>query len=231
MAVMSSRTTAPSLRSVRAGYDGPDVLHDLSLRFAPGEITAVTGPNGSGKSTLLELLAGGIRPRAGTVSRSGTIGLVVQRLAAADALPLTAEDVVRIGTWGAAGRRMTRGRRRLAVSEAIARVALSGLERRPFGELSGGQRQRALLAQGIVCRPDVLLLDEPTAGLDAASTERTRVILAEESARGAAVVCVTHDDDALGAGRVVHLEAGRVTADRSRSGRYAAEECRRSSRQ
>lgn len=112
-----------------------------------------------------------------------------------------------MGTW----RRRGRGHRtdpRPAIAEAIARVGLAGLERRPFAELSGGQRQRALIAQAIALRPAILLPDEPASGLDADSRERARQILAEEAARGAAIACVTHDDTAIDAAdRVIRLAA------------------------
>lgn len=90
---------------------------------------------------------------------------------------------------GALGRRRIRER----VAEALERVELAELADRPFGALSGGQRQRALLAQGLVHGARILLLDEPAAGLDADSRDRTRLALAEEAARGVAVACVTHD--------------------------------------
>ncbi|GAA4193847.1 zinc ABC transporter ATP-binding protein AztA [Microbacterium oryzae] len=192
-------------RSLCFAYGDRDALHDVDVALVPGEVVAIAGPNGSGKSTLVELLAGVIAPRAGEVVREGDLALVVQRVEAPDALPLTVRDVVAMGTW-AGGRRSHRA----AVDEAIARVELTGLETRPLAELSGGQRQRALLAQGIVRRPAILLLDEPAAGLDGRSRDRTRAILAEEAARGAAVACVTHDDASIAvADRVIRLEGGR----------------------
>lgn len=206
------QTASPHLSAhgLRFAYAGQDVLHDVSARFSPGTVTAVAGPNGSGKSTFVELLAGVRGPRRGSVTRRGRLALVVQRPSVPDVLPVTVHDVVTIGTWG---RRSRRADRRDAVAEAIDRVGLTGLERRTFGELSGGQRQRALLAQGIVQRTEILLLDEPAAGLDAASRQRTREILAEEAARGATVACVTHDEESIAAAdHVIRLDAGRIVA-------------------
>lgn len=208
-----------SARGLCFGYDGRDVLHDVSARFSPGSVTAVTGPNGSGKSTFVELLAGVRSPRRGVIDRDGRLALVVQRPSTPDALPVTVHDVVAIGTWGRT-RSRDRGRlgsrradRRDAVAEAIDRVGLTGLEQRTFGELSGGQRQRALLAQGIVQKTEILLLDEPAAGLDAASRQRTREILAEEAARGATIVCVSHDEESIAAAdHVIRFDAGRILA-------------------
>lgn len=189
-------------------HDDHDVLHGVSLALPRGALTAVAGPNGSGKSTLIELLAGVRTPRRGRVECRGTLALVVQRPAVPDTLPVTVHDVVAMGTW-------SRGRAAAkdpwAVRDAIARVGLSGLEDRLLASLSGGQRQRALLAQGLVQRADVLLLDEPAAGLDSASRDRTRTVLSEEAARGAAVACVTHDELSIReADRVVRLEDGHV---------------------
>ena len=201
--------------SLRFGYGDVVVLDDVSMRLHAGEVTAIAGPNGAGKSTLLELLAGVLRPRSGTVWRSDRVALVVQRPDAPSALPLTVADVATMGLWGRGGHRRgdLDGSARRKVAEAIDRVGLTGRERTLLSELSGGQRQRALLAQGIVRHPRILFLDEPAAGLDAESRARTRTILAEEAARGAAVACVTHDEDAItAADRVIRIEGGRITA-------------------
>ncbi|MFJ4164521.1 zinc ABC transporter ATP-binding protein AztA [Microbacterium sp. NPDC089698] len=200
--------------SLRFGYGGRTVLDGLSLRLRAGEVTAIAGPNGAGKSTLVELLAGVLRPHAGTVWRTDRATLVVQRPDAPPALPLTVADAVSMGLWrrGPRVRPYSRDDARRNVAAAIEQVGLTGRERSLLSELSGGQRQRALLAQGIVRRPRILLLDEPAAGLDAESRARTRSILAEEAARGAAVACVTHDEEAItAADRVIRLEHGRIT--------------------
>ncbi|RIJ50350.1 ATP-binding cassette domain-containing protein, partial [Clavibacter lycopersici] len=124
-------------------------------------------------------------------------------------------DVVTVGAWGRAHRwrRLDPAARR-AVDDALDRLGLIPLASQGFAALSGGQRQRALLAQGLARGAGLLLLDEPTTGLDTASAERIRAIMRSEAARGVAVVCVSHDlaviDDA---DRVVRLEDGRVVAD------------------
>ncbi|WP_307793550.1 zinc ABC transporter ATP-binding protein AztA [Microbacterium stercoris] len=212
---MSSPRDAVLAQSVCFGYTAQDVLHNVSVRLPFGEVTVLAGPNGSGKSTLLELLAGVRVPRSGRVIRSAEVALVVQRPDAPDTLPVTVADTVAMGTWRRprAGYRPrpTRASRRAAIAQAIERVGLAGLEGRPFADLSGGQRQRALIAQALVGRPGILLLDEPAAGLDHRSREITQALLAEEARRGAAVGCVTHDDAAIAAAdRVVHLRDGRI---------------------
>ena len=202
--------TSPAIlaRHLCFAHAGHDVLHDVSVAVVRGAVTAVVGPNGAGKSTLVELLAGVLRPRRGTVERHGRVALVVQRPAVPDALPVTVADVVAMGTWS---RRRPRTEVRDVVAATLARVGLDGFARRPFAQLSGGERQRALLAQGLVQGADVLLLDEPAAGLDAASRDTTRRLLAEEARRGVAVACVTHDEESTRvADRVIRLEEGRV---------------------
>lgn len=192
------------------GYADDDVLHSVVLDVRAGEVVALAGHNGSGKSTLIEILAGVRAPRRGTVRRDGDLALVVQRPAVSDALPVTASDVVRMGTWKR-GMRLSRAAARRLVANALDRVGLSELADRPLAEMSGGQRQRVFLAQGIVREPGILLLDEAAAGLDRESAARMQLILREEAARGAAVCTVTHDDDAVAAAdRVVRLERGRV---------------------
>ncbi|PRI12663.1 hypothetical protein B4915_00145 [Leucobacter massiliensis] len=206
---------------LRFAYGGTEVLAGVDVEARAGEVTAIVGPNGSGKSTLLELLAGVLRPRAGVVSRRGRLALVVQRPSAPATLPLTAREVVALGVRrgereaggsGGAGRLavLRRGERRAAaraaVTEALERVELAERAAEPLAALSGGQRQRVFLAQGIVGRPGLLLCDEPGAGLDERSADRARAILREEAARGAAVICVTHDDRAIAeADRVLRL--------------------------
>lgn len=204
------RVAAVETRGVCFSYAADDVVHDVSVRVDVGEVVAVAGPNGSGKSTLVEIMAGVRPPRLGVVHRNGDLALVVQRPAAPEMLPVTAADVVAMGTWKR-GARLERRAAKAAAADALDRVGMTAFASRPLTDLSGGQRQRVFLAQGIVRRPDVILLDEPAAGLDGDSVARTQRILAEEAARGAAVVCVTHDDDAIAhADRVIRLDGGVV---------------------
>jgi zinc/manganese transport system ATP-binding protein len=154
-----------------------------------------------------------VRPPArGSVECADEVALVVQRPAAPDSLPLTVREVVAMGTWGTRTPRRERpgrGARQSRIDEALLRVDLVDLASRPFSTLSGGQRQRALLAQGLVRRARVFLLDEPAAGLDPASRARTRQLLAEAARDGAAVACVTHDEASIDdADLVVRLQDG-----------------------
>ena len=170
--------------SVRQG--GAEVLSNVSLSIEPGEIVTILGPNGSGKSTLLRALLGILPPSEGTVSRAGTlrIGYVPQRLAVDPSLPITV-------------RRFLSLPQRVADSEATAaltRVGLPDIGQRQLAALSGGQLQRVLLARALLSAPQILVLDEPTQGLDQ-SGEAGFYRLIEEVRRdtGAAVLMVSHD--------------------------------------
>jgi zinc/manganese transport system ATP-binding protein len=203
------------LRGVSVDFSGRRAVRDVDLDVSPGEVTVLAGPNGAGKTTLLEVVAGTRTPSSGTRVATGVVAFVPQRTAVSDRLPVTVRDVVTVGAWSRSGpwRRVDAGSR-AAVDEALDRLGISGIARQPFASLSGGQRQRALLAQGLACRADLLLLDEPTTGLDRDSGDRIRAIISAEAQRGAAVVCVSHDPAVLDlADRLVHLRDGRVVSD------------------
>jgi zinc/manganese transport system ATP-binding protein len=208
---------AAELRGVSAGYGRRLALRDVTARVPRGTVTAVLGPNGSGKSTLLGLLAGVLRPAAGTLERSGggRPALVVQRSAVPDALPLTVRDTVTMGRWAHRGgwRRLTR-QDRAVVDRCMERLGVTELAGRQLGSLSGGQRQRALIAQGLAQEAELLLLDEPTAGLDLEAQRRITGVLDEAGGHGTTVVHATHDlTQALRAGHCLLLGEGRLVAE------------------
>lgn len=193
-------------------YAGAEVLHDVDAELVAGRVTAIIGPNGAGKSTLIELMAGVRQPSSGSVERAGDVALVVQRPQIPATLPMTVRDTVAMGTWN---RRRSRRSIAQAVDVALERVGMTGFAHRSVHALSGGQRQRALIAQGVARDAEILLLDEPAAGLDVASRRRTREILAVEAACGRAIGWVTHDEeDVAAADRIVHLAHGRRVATR-----------------
>lgn len=200
------------LDDVHVAFDGVDAVCGVDVQFERGELAAIAGPNGAGKSTLLEVLAGTRMPRRGIRSVAGSVAFVPQRAAIPPRLPVTVRDVVSVGAWGRLGlwRRMD-AEARAAVAQSLSRLDITGLASSPYASLSGGQQQRTLLAQGLARRADILLLDEPTTGLDAESSLRIRTVLRAEADRGVAVVCVSHDAALLAdADRVVRVEAGRV---------------------
>jgi len=162
------------------------VLHDVDLRLEAGEIVTLVGPNGSGKSTLLGALLGGVTPQRGRIERAPglRIGYVPQRLVLDATLPMTVERFLRLP-------RRTSTRR---IGEALERAGVPGIGGRQMAALSGGQFQRALLARAILEEPELLILDEATAGLDqpgaAAFYQRIEEVRAET---GCGVLMVSHD--------------------------------------
>ncbi|WP_445996537.1 zinc ABC transporter ATP-binding protein AztA [Okibacterium fritillariae] len=185
--------------NVSLRYDRHAVFEDFSARIPHGRITALTGPNGSGKSSLLGLVAGVIAPTSGTVQRNlpGRVAFVAQRSAVADALPLTVRQTVSMGRWSDLGmlRRPTSADRTI-VDHTLDLLGIRHLARAPLGDVSGGQRQRALVAQGLAARTQLLLLDEPTTGIDDAGRDLVFAALRDARDRGVTVVLATHDTDA-----------------------------------
>jgi zinc/manganese transport system ATP-binding protein len=205
----------PSVRlhGARVMYDDQVSLDDVTVGFTPGQMTALAGSNGSGKSTLLGAIAGVVPLAAGTIDLDGDrVAYVAQRSSVPDHLPLSVRQVVEMGRWSQRGAwgRLTREDREI-VEGSIVAVGLAGLERRPLGALSGGQRQRALVAQGLAQRSQILLLDEPTVGLDDEACDLIAIALAAEAGCGVTVIHATHDPDVIAAAhRVLRLEKGRL---------------------
>ena len=195
-----------AFRGVRFGYGASPILDGVDLDLSAGEFVVLTGANGSGKSTILRLALGLLRPHAGTVRVFGLeadapaarrrVGYAPQGLRMATSLPVSVAEVV---TAGLTGRRGALHRPdaadRSAVAEAIASVGLAGLERECLFELSGGQQQRAILARAMVARPELLLLDEPTTGIDQQLRPAIAADLRARADAGATVVAVSHDPD------------------------------------
>jgi zinc transport system ATP-binding protein len=186
-------------------YGREPVLRDVSFEVRAGEFVALVGPNGSGKSTLLKVLLGLLPPGSGGVKLFGSppgelrerwrLGYVPQRAALASEIPATVEEVVAVGRLERRGwwRRPTHADR-TAVQHAIESVALAGLRATPVNELSGGQQQRAFIARAFASEPDLLLLDEPIAGIDRESQERFHDSLAHlMTHHDAAVLLVSHE--------------------------------------
>ncbi|PWU21896.1 MAG: ABC transporter [Candidatus Rokuibacteriota bacterium] len=188
---------------------GPEVLRDVDLAVTQGEFVAVAGPNGGGKTTLLRIALGLERPVRGEARLYGQppvafkeryrIGYVAQRAQLAIDAPISVREVVRTGR---AARRGVVGplRRedRRVVEEAIARVGLADRAGAVLTRLSGGQQQRALIAKALAGEPDLLVLDEPTAGVDVDAQESLARLL-EELHRdlGVTVVFVSHEFGAV----------------------------------
>jgi zinc/manganese transport system ATP-binding protein len=177
------------------GYGETRVFRELTLSVTPQAVTAVVGSNGSGKSTLLNLLAGVIRPDAGILDAgTGDIALVVQRSEVTDTFPITTAEAVMMGRWRRLGLlRRPKSDDRAVVDHWLTELGLDDLRHRTLGQLSGGQRQRVLLAQAFAQESPLLLLDEPTTGLDSDATALVIGHLRRLADAGATVVAATHD--------------------------------------
>ncbi|MDE0228632.1 MAG: metal ABC transporter ATP-binding protein [Spirochaetaceae bacterium] len=188
------------LHDVWAYYAGRCALEGVSMHLAAGERIAVVGPNGAGKSTLFKVIAGILRPTGGTVQVSGSrsdrhvcIAYIEQQANTNARFPATVEDVVAMGRVARVRYFRYRGRRdRAIVADAMERVAITGLRRRQIGELSGGQRRRMFIARALAQEAEIMLLDEPYAGLDAeASYQLTETL--DAVGESMAVMVATHD--------------------------------------
>lgn len=220
--------TAPvlDLRHGVAGYHDRPVLHDVSLAVAPGEVLAVLGANGSGKSTLIRAALGLLPLTGGTARLFGApvsrfrqrhrVGYVPQRLGAGSGVPATVAEVVGSGRLARRGLlRPGRAADRQAVARALATVGLTERRRDPVATLSGGQQQRVLIARALATEPDLLVLDEPTAGVDAASQLTFAAAVRGFAAAGGTVVLVAHELGPLEplVSRAVVLHHGRLVHD------------------
>ena len=182
------------------GYENREVIHGLSFELREGEVLSVLGENGTGKSTLLRALLGLKKPNHGQV-RYGAgltqrqIGYLPQQAAAQKDFPALAGEIVRSGYLGAMGARAWYTRdQRLRARQIMEELGIGELEDRCYRELSGGQQRRVLLARALCATRKLLLLDEPTAGLDpVAAGELHAAIHRLHAAGGIAIVLVSHD--------------------------------------
>jgi zinc transport system ATP-binding protein len=201
---------AISLRGVSFAYaGGAPVLRDINLDVEEGEFVAVAGPNGGGKTTLLRLALGLERPRAGAARLFGEpahefggrarLGYLAQRTILEIDAPATVRELVAAGRLARRGiARPFRREDRVAIAAAIDRVGLAGQAETPVRQLSGGQQQRAHIAKALATEPDLIVLDEPTAGVDVDAQERFAALLeALHAELGATIVYVSHEFGAV----------------------------------
>ncbi|NJC10677.1 zinc transport system ATP-binding protein [Micromonospora profundi] len=193
-----------SVEHAVVGYDGRPVLRDVSLNVTAGEVVAVLGANGSGKSTLIRAVLGLVPLSTGSISlfdqplrrfrQWQRIGYVPQRLGAGGGVPATVREVVGSGRLARRGLLRPPGAAdRAAVDAALRAVGLADRAADPVATLSGGQQQRTLIARALAGRPELLILDEPTAGVDAASQEAFAGALRDFVGDGGTVLLVAHE--------------------------------------
>jgi len=191
------------LQDAAVAYDGRTALSGVDLRVDRGEVLAVLGANGSGKSTLVRAVVGLLPLAAGELRLFGTprarfrewtrLGYVPQRSGATTGVPATVREVVSTGRLALTGLRRPRAADRRAVDAALATVGLLERAGDSVGALSGGQQQRVLIARALTCDPELLVLDEPTAGVDLASQAALAETLRALVARGTTVILVAHE--------------------------------------
>ena len=202
------------------GYDGRAVLSGISLAISRSSFTAILGANGSGKSTLLKTLLGLLPPVAGRITITAPLnlplifGYVPQSTELDPLYPLTGFDVAFMGTFGRVGPgRFPPHDEREFVRDCLRATAADGFAQQKFSRLSGGQKQRILIARALATRPDVLVLDEPTAGVDAVATRALLDFISQIHAeRKLTILLVTHDLPLVRqhAQQIIWLHQGRI---------------------
>lgn len=190
------------LRAVSLGYGGAPVLEDVTCAVYEGDFLAFVGPNGSGKTTLLRALTGTLTPLSGEVLRSkgpAACGYVPQERELDPTFPLSALEVVLLGRVGHIGPgRRWRQRDREICGNALAQVGVAPLANAPFQALSGGQKQRVLIARALAAEPELLVLDEPTSGMDLRSERELMDLIASLQAQQLTIVMASHNLQAVG---------------------------------
>jgi ABC-type Mn2+/Zn2+ transport system ATPase subunit len=188
------------VRDLRLAFGDVIALEGLSFQVRRAENIAIIGPNGAGKSTLLKAILGFLRPQHGSITlhidQARPLGYVPQHEGVNLDFPVSVRDVVMMGRARQIGwLRMPRRRDWQAVDTALARVGLAALRNRSIGELSGGQRRRVFIARALAQDVEILLLDEPLSGVDAAAQSNFMDTLAQLNREGLTILMTTHDLD------------------------------------
>ena len=182
-------------KNVTLGYGGKAVLPPVNLHLGKGEFLGVVGPNGAGKTTLLKAILGILSPLAGKVTRDKNLrfGYVPQRQIPDELYPLSVKEIVEMSRypflkpWQRA-----KGHHQERVKKALSQAGITDLAGVAFRELSGGQKQRTLLARALAADPQVLVLDEPTNGMDIRAEHAIMEIVEQLNREGLSVIMVTH---------------------------------------
>lgn len=223
---MTGGVPALELRGVSIGYDDHAVVRDVDLTVARGEVVAVLGANGSGKTTLVRGLLGLARVLGGEIVVLGSsaatradrarVGYVPQRHTVGGPVPSTVREVVASGRLPRRGLlRPLRRHDHQVVHDAIAAVDLEPFADTDLNTLSGGQQRRVLIARALASEPDVMVMDEPTAGVDRASQAALVASIARLRDRGVTLIVVTHEVGPLAdvVTRALVMQDGRLVAD------------------
>jgi len=199
--------TVIDLSGVEFGYTATPVVRDISLQVESGEYVAIVGPNGSGKSTLMKLMLGLLQPDAGTArlfnepahefDDGARLGYVAQHASASKEMPITVREVVKMGRFPHVGFGRLSEADWERVDQALDTVGMTAFADRRVTQLSGGQRQRAFIARALASEADLLVLDEPTVGVDAESVDAFYDLLSSLNEQGITILLIEHDLSAV----------------------------------
>lgn len=198
------------LKNVSFAYNGETVLENIDLTIHQGDYLGVIGPNGGGKTTLIKLMVGLLRARKGSIKIFGQriesfkawnkIGYVAQKINQGEQhFPVTVREVVAMGLVAKLGfmKRLSESDNKL-IDETLRDVDMEKYQKRLIGDLSGGQQQRVFMARSLVAKPEVLILDEPTAGVDVKTQERFYRLLKNLNQKmGITLVLISHDIEVI----------------------------------
>ena len=211
------------LERLHVGYESTVALEDVNLEVCQGEFIGIVGPSGSGKTTLLRTMLGQVRRFSGEmklIPRPGRdevrVGYVPQVDIVDWNFPITVEQVVMLGRWREIGWRPWASRRdKKLMHELLDRLSIGHLAKRHIRKLSGGQQQRTFLARALIGDPDLLLLDEPTSGVDIKTRHEVMHLLGELNRAGTTIMMTTHDLNAVATHlpRLICVGEGRIVAD------------------
>jgi zinc transport system ATP-binding protein len=191
------------LENVDFSYGKEKVLENVSLEIFPGEYVGIVGPNGSGKTTLVKIMLGLLTPSQGSIhlhenlKSKNTIGYVSQKGVLSESpVPISVEEVVSLG--------ISKGKNVQLIDQALETVDMLAHKKQLITELSGGQQQRVFIARALVSNPTLLVLDEPTTGVDTESQDKFYELLSKLNKNGITLVMISHDMD------LVAKEVGKV---------------------
>ena len=189
-------------KNLSVGYDGREILHDLSFTVHAGDYLCIVGENGSGKSTLMKTILGLHTPSSGEIRRGAElktddIGYLPQQTVVQKDFPATVYEIVLSGNQGHCGIRPFYTKEQKQTAEKnIERMGITALRNRSYRTLSGGQQQRVLLARALCATEKMLLLDEPVSGLDPDATAQMYGLVSDLNKSGTTVIMISHDLDA-----------------------------------